>query len=101
MTKLIDRQFWAAAMWAFIAAIFSSVGLIHAYRLTPGGVDNHFGWMAAPTFAAAYAVVGLLFICLDFWQKSSAKRESATGLVRREGFRHSTRALPGRLRPSV
>jgi adenine/guanine/hypoxanthine permease len=60
--KLIDQQFRAAAGWAFTAAALSVVGLIHAYELTPSGVDNKFGWMAAPEFAAAYAVAGLLFM---------------------------------------
>ncbi|MDB6147784.1 MAG: hypothetical protein JWO45_1448 [Spartobacteria bacterium] len=74
MTKLIDQQFRAAAGWAFSAAILSAIGLIHAYKLTPAGVDNHFGWMAAPAFAAAYAIAGLLFICLGFWKTSGDQR---------------------------
>jgi AGZA family xanthine/uracil permease-like MFS transporter len=62
--KLIEQQFKAASLWAFAAAILSAVGLIHAYKLTSSGVDNHFGWMAAPSFAAAYAVAGLLFLAI-------------------------------------
>jgi AGZA family xanthine/uracil permease-like MFS transporter len=69
--KLIDQQFRAAAGWAFTAAALSAVGLIHAYELTPSGVDNKFGWMAAPWFAAAYAVAGLLFMFI--WRAQPRK----------------------------
>jgi AGZA family xanthine/uracil permease-like MFS transporter len=64
MTKLIDQKFRAAAGWAFAAAALSAVGLIHAYKLTPAGVDNQFGWMAAPAFAAAYTVAGAMFLIM-------------------------------------
>ena len=69
VAKLIDQRFGAAAGWAFVAAVLSAVGLIHAYQLTPSSVDNKFGWMAAPSFAAAYAVVGLLFVLIRFRQR--------------------------------
>jgi AGZA family xanthine/uracil permease-like MFS transporter len=68
-TNLIDRNFRAAAAWALIAAALSAVGLIHAYRLTPGGVDNSFGWMAAPAFSAAYCAAAVLFLILSPWVK--------------------------------
>ena len=76
MTKLIDRQFGVAAVWAFLAALLSAVGLMHAYQLTPAGVDNRFGWMAAPSFAAAYAAAGLLFLLISFWTKMSPPPDS-------------------------
>ncbi len=57
MACVIDRKFKSAAGWLLMAAALSAVGLIHAYRLTPGGVENHFAWFtAAPDFAIAYAV---------------------------------------------
>src|SRR5207244_8113742 len=65
VVKLIDQKFRAAAGWAFTAAFLSAVGLIHAYQLTPVGVDNKFAWMAAPSFAAAYAVAGMLFLLIS------------------------------------
>lgn len=53
---VIDRKFKHSAGWLLAAAVFSAVGLIHAYKLTPGGVENHFAWFnAAPDFAIAYA----------------------------------------------
>lgn len=71
-TKLIDQNFRAAAGWAFAAAALSASGLIHAYRLLPTGVDNHFGWMAAPAFAASYAAAGVLFWLLGLLKRNSA-----------------------------
>jgi len=59
----IDRRFREAAAWMGVAAAFSSVGLMHAYTLTPGGVENRFAWFtAAPDFTIVYGVgAGLLW----------------------------------------
>jgi AGZA family xanthine/uracil permease-like MFS transporter len=57
MAFVIDRKFKAAAGWLMSAAVFAAVGLIHAYTLTPNGVEYKFAWFtAAPDFAIAYAV---------------------------------------------
>jgi len=60
----IDRRFTAAAVVCFLCAVFSAVGLIHSYALGPGGLRPEFGWMAAPGFAAAYAVTGVILLAL-------------------------------------
>lgn len=60
---VIDRQFLKASGWALVAALLSLVGLIHAYELTPSGVQNEFGLAAAPQFAIMYAL-GALFLLL-------------------------------------
>jgi AGZA family xanthine/uracil permease-like MFS transporter len=73
MTKLIDQKFRAAAGWALAAATLSAVGLIHAYKLTPTGVDNQFGWMAAPGFAAAYAVAAVMFLIIALMTKEEVR----------------------------
>jgi len=57
---MIDRKFLKAAYWMFAGAALSAAGLIHAYTLTEAGVENHFGWLAAPDFAAMYALTGLV-----------------------------------------
>jgi AGZA family xanthine/uracil permease-like MFS transporter len=64
MAFVIDRKFKHAAAWLLSASVFSAVGLIHAYKLTPNGVENHFAWFtAAPEFSIAYAVgAGLLWL---------------------------------------
>lgn len=60
---IIERQFLRAAAWLLVAAALSFVGVIHAYELTPAGVQNAFGFAAAPEFALAYGLsAGLLVI---------------------------------------
>ncbi|WP_265596229.1 NCS2 family permease [Verrucomicrobium sp. BvORR106] len=60
---VIDRKYREAAAWMLAAAILSAIGLMHAYKLTPNGVENQFGWFAAPEFAIVYAVAaGLLWL---------------------------------------
>lgn len=75
--KLIDQKFLAAAGWAFAAAALSGVGIIHAYRIASTGIDNHFGWMAAPAFAAAYAIAGMLFLLIWQHQRRSPRGSHA------------------------
>ncbi len=65
---LIERQFLRAAYWSLAAGLFSAVGIIHAYELTPGGVNTQFGLLAAPEFAASYFFLFILFIAVSFWE---------------------------------
>jgi adenine/guanine/hypoxanthine permease len=58
---ILEKRFLGAAGWALTAAVLSMVGLIHAYDLTPAGVENRFGLAAAPGFGAMYAL-GALFL---------------------------------------
>jgi AGZA family xanthine/uracil permease-like MFS transporter len=60
LAHVIDRRFDRAAGWALAAAGLAWVGIIHAYRLTDLGVENHFGFGAAPDFALAYALMALM-----------------------------------------
>jgi AGZA family xanthine/uracil permease-like MFS transporter len=65
MACVIDRKFKHAAAWLLAAAVFSAIGLIHAYKLTPGGVENYFAWFtAAPDFAIVYAAGAILLWAL-------------------------------------
>lgn len=61
---VIDRKFKHAAAWMLAAAVLSAIGLMHAYKLSPSGVENHFAWFtAAPDFAIAYAAgAGMLWV---------------------------------------
>lgn len=60
---IIEHQFLRAAAWLLVAAALSFVGVIHAYELTPMGVQNTFGFAAAPEFALAYGLsAGLLVV---------------------------------------
>jgi AGZA family xanthine/uracil permease-like MFS transporter len=58
----IEHQYLKAAVWASIAAVLSLTGVIHAFDLTPAGVQNRFGFWAAPDFAAGYGLGALLLL---------------------------------------
>jgi AGZA family xanthine/uracil permease-like MFS transporter len=58
----IDHKFLKAALWAFAGAILSAIGIIHAYALTPQGVQNKFGVLAAPGFIIGYALTGFMLL---------------------------------------
>jgi AGZA family xanthine/uracil permease-like MFS transporter len=63
---ILEKRFLRAAGWALSAAILSMVGLIHAYELTPQGVENRFGFAAAPGFGVMYAAGALFLATLHF-----------------------------------
>ena len=69
MTYIIDRKFLKAAAWCLAASLLSFIGLIHAYELTPVGIENYFGWMAAPRFAVVYGVLALILLTLNNWSE--------------------------------
>jgi len=69
---LLEREFAKAAAWCLSAALLSALGLIHAYRLAPMGLQNHFAWLAAPEFAAAYAASAGFFLLAWFWKGKAA-----------------------------
>lgn len=52
---VLEKDFLKAAGWMMAAAVLSALGVIHAYELTPTGVQNKFGLLAAPEFALMYA----------------------------------------------
>lgn len=66
---LIERQFFRAACWSLAAAVFAAIGIIHAYDLTPGGVNTRFGFFAAPEFTLSYLLLFVLFLTVGLWAK--------------------------------
>jgi AGZA family xanthine/uracil permease-like MFS transporter len=62
----IDRQLLKAALWSFAGALLSAIGIIHAFVLTPQGVQNKFGFLAAPGFVTGYALTGCALLALHF-----------------------------------
>ncbi len=62
----IDRKFQEAAITAFVCAALSATGLIHAYTLSPLGIEPRFGWMASPDFAFGYLLVGAALMSAKF-----------------------------------
>ena len=64
LALIVQRRFAPASAWLAAAAAFSAVGVIHAYRLSPNGVESMIGWWVAPEFTLAYAGgAGFLLVC--------------------------------------
>lgn len=70
---LIEREFLRAAGWSVIAAVFTLVGLIHAYRITPtGNILPVFFNEAVRGFwplAAGYFSFAVLFWGCHLWMR--------------------------------
>jgi AGZA family xanthine/uracil permease-like MFS transporter len=66
----IEKRLLRAAAWAAALAGLSMVGLVHAYDLTPGGVQNRFGVAAAPAFGLMYALAAAGLAGLHFASRS-------------------------------
>lgn len=73
---VIEREFLRAAGWTAVAAGLSLVGLIHAYDLTPAGVQNKFGLAAAPAFAVMYGVSAMLLVLFHVAGQAGEEGES-------------------------
>ena len=71
LVHIIDRQFVKAGVWTLAAAIFSAIGLIHAFELTEAGVQNKFCLMAAPHFFWAYLITAILLFALGLKKNSN------------------------------
>jgi AGZA family xanthine/uracil permease-like MFS transporter len=81
---IIERQFLKAAAWTAAAAVLSLVGLIHAYELTPAGVQNTFLRLelapnirlliAAPEFTIVYGLTALLLVLLHWVEDTQTRR---------------------------
>jgi AGZA family xanthine/uracil permease-like MFS transporter len=73
---LIERAFHRAAFWSLAAALFSAVGIIHAYEITPGGVSSRFGLWEAPEFALGYGLVAIIFFAVNWNETRRGKGRS-------------------------
>ncbi len=69
---IIDRRLDKAALWALVAAALSALGIVHAFRVTPGGIESVFGWRAAPGFALSYGGVALLLALFHLYRSKRA-----------------------------
>ena len=79
LALMVQRRFAGAGAWMAAASVLSATGIIHAYRLSPNGVQGRIGWWVAPEFAIPYAT-GAAFLLLCEWYKRSrisASQESA------------------------
>jgi AGZA family xanthine/uracil permease-like MFS transporter len=66
MVLAIERKFLQSAAWLAAAAALSAIGVIHAWTLTPAGVQGRIAWWAAPQFALSY-LAGAAFLSLCAW----------------------------------
>ena len=80
MVFVVERQFFKAALWMASAAVLSFFGVIHAYALTPVGVQNKFGIGAAKDFALAYLITALLLIALHYYCRDEASSSSDSNI---------------------
>lgn len=69
LVQVIERQFVRAAAWCAAAGALSAAGLIHAWRMGPVGVENHFGLWSAPEFALAYFAGAAVFLAFGWWSR--------------------------------
>ncbi|MGC2398560.1 MAG: hypothetical protein WA510_02190 [Acidobacteriaceae bacterium] len=83
LALIIQRRFRPAAAWLAAAAALSSVGIIHAYRLSGNGVESLIGWWVAPQFTLAYAG-GALFLLGCAWYARQRGLEFAQVLAASE-----------------
>ena len=72
LALIIELRFFRASLWLAAAALLSALGVIHAWRLTPAGIEGHIGWWVAPEFALSYAA-GALFLVLCGWWAGRSK----------------------------
>jgi AGZA family xanthine/uracil permease-like MFS transporter len=79
MVFVVERQFLKAAAWTAVAALLSFFGVIHAFELTPAGVQNRFAPGAASDFALAYLGAAALLVVLHRYHLRHA--DEKTGIV--------------------
>lgn len=79
MVFVVEREFLKAAIWTVAAAVLSFFGVIHAYVLTPSGVQNRFGPGAARAYALAYLLAALLLVALHIYNRG--RETEKTGIV--------------------
>jgi len=76
MVFVIEREFIKGALWALTASLLSFFGVIHAYVLTPVGVQNRFGFGSARSFALAYLLAALLLVALHYYRRGRESEEA-------------------------
>ncbi|MEM1057904.1 MAG: NCS2 family permease [Verrucomicrobiota bacterium] len=81
---VIERRFGLAAVWMLGAAVLAAFGFLHAYELTPAGVQNVMGlverdgwWQpAAPVFTAVYLASAALLAALWRRERGAGKTKN-------------------------
>jgi AGZA family xanthine/uracil permease-like MFS transporter len=99
--ELIDKRYFKAAFWSGIAALFTYLGMMHAYQIHHGNVvDFYFHWFKylggekpgedvltfdAMGIALSYALFGLIFFSVG-WKSRTDQISSASVLDEDEGL---------------
>lgn len=73
---IIEQEFGKAALWTLGAAVFSWLGLIHAYQWTPGDTILRIGWGAGATWAVGYLLLTILLIYVQWTHKKQPRSET-------------------------
>jgi AGZA family xanthine/uracil permease-like MFS transporter len=76
MVFVVEREFLKAALWTATASVLSFFGFIHAYDLTPVGVQNKFGFGASRSFALAYLIASLLLVVLHCYHRGHVSEDT-------------------------
>jgi adenine/guanine/hypoxanthine permease len=76
MALVIEQKFVQAAAWMASAAILSWFGVIHAYTLTPAGIEGRLGWDTAPAFALPYAAGAIFLLFCDWYARLRVRTDS-------------------------
>jgi AGZA family xanthine/uracil permease-like MFS transporter len=67
---IIERRFLQAAGWMLAAAVLSCFGVIHAYRLSPQGIENHLGWWVSPEYTLSYLGAALFLLGFHWYARN-------------------------------
>jgi AGZA family xanthine/uracil permease-like MFS transporter len=67
---VIERRFLQASAWMLVAALLSCFGVIHAFSLSPQGIENRLGWWVDPQFTLSY-LAAAAFLVLCHWYAQS------------------------------
>jgi AGZA family xanthine/uracil permease-like MFS transporter len=67
---MIERHFLRASAWMLVAAILSCFGVVHAYRLSPQGIENRLGWWVAPDFTLSYLAAALFLLACHAYARN-------------------------------
>jgi AGZA family xanthine/uracil permease-like MFS transporter len=78
LALVFDRKFLRAALWMAAGSLLACFGLIHAYTLSPQGVENKLGWFAAPAFTLSYAAAALLLVGCHYYVRGSTSSRLET-----------------------
>jgi adenine/guanine/hypoxanthine permease len=73
LALILEQKFHRAAAWLLATAVLSMIGIIHGYRLTPGGVESTVGWWVSPQFAFAYGAGALFLLGCGWWMRRSGQ----------------------------